>query len=214
MEGALAKVSGKLVSLSEQNLVDCATTTHGCNGGWPFEAFDWIIENGGINAEIDYPFKGREMSCNIDKNKPIYKIKDWYAVVSQDEAHLTEMIATEGPISVVIDAGPNFQHYGHGVYYEPSCSSTKLNHAVLVVGYGNEYGQDFYWVKNNWGKHWGDHGYIKMSRNRNNNCGITTIATWPIGERNDGTRVFSFVTALPLILVCVQYTMCWSKWGM
>jgi len=70
--------------------------------------------------------------------------------------------------------------YHSGVYYEPACSSTRLNHGVTAVGYGVLDGKDFYWVKNSWGTGWGDDGYIKMSRNRNNNCGIATDASWPV----------------------------------
>ena len=233
MEGAVAKVNRKLVSLSEQNLVDCVSIvimdrslggiylrTLGCNGGMPYEAFEWIIENGGINTDKDYPYKARQSSCSFNKTKSTYRIKTYYAVNRQDEDDLTEKIATEGPISVVIDAGYNFLHYEAGVYYEPRCNphlTVAPTHAVLVVGYGIEDGQDFYWVKNSWGEHWGENGYIKMSRNRNNNCGIATSAYWPVAEdysKAVGTNVYSILTFLSPILMGVQYTTCWSKWSM
>lgn len=181
MEGALAKATGNLVSLSEQNLVDCDNVDAGCNGGLMENAFPWIMQNGGINTEDDYPYQARDMSCRFDANKATYTISGFHEIKEQDEADLTEKLATEGPISVAIDAGRfSFQLYHSGVYYEPSCSSTRLNHGVLAFGYGNEDGSDFYWVKNSWGTSWGDNGYIKMSRNRNNNCGIATDASWPV----------------------------------
>jgi len=181
MEGALAKATGNLVSLSEQNLVDCDNVDAGCNGGLMENAFPWIMQNGGINTEDDYPYEARDMSCRFDKNAATYTISGFHEIKEQDEADLTEKIATEGPISVAIDAGRfSFQLYHSGVYYEPSCSSTRLNHGVLAFGYGNEDGSDFYWVKNSWGTGWGDNGYIKMSRNRDNNCGIATDASWPV----------------------------------
>lgn len=181
MEGALKKSSGNLVSLSEQNLVDCDPIDSGCNGGLMENAFRWIIQNGGINSEDDYPYEARDKSCRFDDNKDTYTISAYHEIKEQDEDDLTEKIATEGPISVAIDAGKfSFQLYHSGVYYEPSCSSTRLNHGVLAFGYGNEGGKDFYWVKNSWGTGWGDDGYIKMSRGRDNNCGIATDASWPV----------------------------------
>merc|ERR1712045_518900 len=181
MEGALMKANGELVSLSEQNLVDCDPVDSGCNGGLMENAFAWMMKNGGINTEEDYPYEARDKSCRFDENKPTYTISAFHEIKEQDEDDLTEKIATEGPISVAIDAGKfSFQLYHSGVYYEPACSSTRLNHGVLAFGYGNESGDDFYWVKNSWGTGWGDNGYIKMSRGRNNNCGIATDASWPV----------------------------------
>jgi len=181
MEGALMKANGELVSLSEQNLVDCDPIDSGCNGGLMENAFAWIMKNGGINTEEDYPYEARDKSCRFDENNPTYTISAFHEIKEQDEDDLTEKIATEGPISVAIDAGKfSFQLYHDGVYYEPACSSTRLNHGVLAFGYGNEGGDDFYWVKNSWGTGWGDNGYIKMSRGRGNNCGIATDASWPV----------------------------------
>ena len=97
------------------------------------------------------------------------------------ESDLQVAVATVGPISVCIDASqPTFQTYRSGVYYEPLCTSTQLDHAVLVVGYGTYNGQDYWLVKNSWGVNWGMLGYIMMSRNRNNNCGIASAASYPL----------------------------------
>ena len=103
------------------------------------------------------------------------------------EEALKIAVATQGPISVAIDAtaslqiwGSGLQFHHRGVYYGTDCSSDFLNHAVTVVGYGTEDGQDYWLVKNSWGSDWGEEGYIKMSRNRNNNCGIASNACYAV----------------------------------
>ena len=89
-------------------------------------------------------------------------------------------IATIGPISVAIDASrPSFQHYRLGVYNDTKCSSHAIDHAVLAVGYDSVDGKDYYTVKYSWGQGWGNHGYIWMSRNQDDQCDIATFACCP-----------------------------------
>jgi len=184
MEGAIFKKTGELVSLSEQNLVDCDHHSSACNGGLEIYAFDYVINNGGINTEVDYPYEsgdGSRHTCRYDDSNRVLTISSYIEYPGRDEEALADNIAKEGPISVGIDAGQrSFQHYSSGIYYEPNCHSLLLNHAVLAVGYGTQADGDYFIVKNSWGTSWGDAGYILMSRNRNNNCGIASDANLPI----------------------------------
>lgn len=144
-------------------------------------AFKYIKMNNGIDTEASYPYTARTGTCK-------FKTADIGATDtgSTDIKHGSEMdlqqaVATVGPISVAIDASQKtFRFYKQGVYTDRKCSSTRLDHGVLAVGYGTMTGKDYWIVKNSWGKTWGDEGYIKMARNERNMCGIATQASYPL----------------------------------
>merc|ERR1711988_155361 len=182
LEGAWKLKGHTLVGLSEQNLLDCSWRygNLGCNGGEMDSAFEYIIKNGGIGTEASYPYTAKDGSCHYSAANKGATMSKYTDVTSGSESALQNAVGLIGPVSVAIDASHNsFQLYKSGVYYEPNCSSTKLDHGVLTVGYNTD-GSDQYWiVKNSWGVTWGQQGYIWMSRNRNNNCGIATDASYP-----------------------------------
>jgi len=183
VEGATFLSKGKLVSLSEQNLVDCSTAqgNDGCNGGLMDDAFKYIISNHGIDTEASYPYTATgPNACRFKAADVGATIASFTDVAGGSEAALATAVNKQ-PVSVAIDAGhSSFQLYKSGVYYEPACSSSQLDHGVLAVGYGTDGSSDFWYVKNSWGTSWGMSGYIWMSRNRNNNCGIATMASYPV----------------------------------
>jgi len=182
-EGCHAITTKNLVSLSEQNLVDCSDQQgdQGCDGGLMTDAMQYIIDNGGIDTEASYPYTAEDGTCQYNAANSGATLKSYQNVQSGSEDDLQSSVY-EGPTSVAIDASQNsFQFYESGVYYEPACSSQNLDHGVLSVGWGSDSGSgmDYWIVKNSWGTGWGQQGYIWMARNKNNNCGIATMATLP-----------------------------------
>ncbi|XP_013412350.1 cathepsin L1 isoform X1 [Lingula anatina] len=178
VEGQHKRATGKLVSLSEQQLVDCSQSydNHGCEGGNMDKAFKYIAANGGIDTESSYPYTAQDGTCHFSKSDVGATIKGYTALPRGSEIALSSALSSVGPISVGIDGRhTSFHHYRDGIYYNPACSSTELHHGVLAVGYGSNY----YIVKNSWGPNWGKQGYVLMSRNRGNNCGIATAASYP-----------------------------------
>merc|ERR1711959_17857 len=168
VEGANFIKNGKLVSLSEQELVDCAGSygNIGCNGGLMDDAFKFI-EAHGLEKETSYPYKGANGKCDTAKETAadgiskgvVTSFKD---VTPNSESQLAAAV-TLGPVSVAIEADQQgFQHYSSGVF-SGTCG-TNLDHGVLAVGFGTDSGKDYWKVKNSWGASWGDQGYIMMAK--------------------------------------------------
>eukprot|EP00257_Ricinus_communis_P025152 XP_025012566.1 low-temperature-induced cysteine proteinase isoform X2 [Ricinus communis] len=183
IEGINKIVTGSLVSLSEQELVDCDRSyNNGCEGGLMDYAYQFVIENNGIDTEEDYPYQAREKTCNKEKLKRHVVTIDGYTDVPQNnEKELLKAVAAQ-PVSVGICGSERaFQLYSKGIFTGPC--STSLDHAVLIVGYGSENGVDYWIVKNSWGTHWGINGYMYMLRNSGNSqglCGINMLASFPV----------------------------------
>ncbi|KAK4410042.1 Cysteine proteinase RD21A [Sesamum angolense] len=172
----------EMITLSEQELVDCDKTENaGCNGGLMDYAFQFIISNGGMDTEADYPYRGRDGRCDPSrKNAKVVSI-DGYEDVPHDERALQKAVAHQ-PVSVAIEAsGRALQLYSSGVFIG-ECGS-QLDHGVVAVGYGTEGGVDYWIVRNSWGTEWGEDGYLRLERNVVGSplgkCGIVMEASYP-----------------------------------
>ncbi|XWV26879.1 cathepsin L2 [Tupanvirus soda lake] len=190
VESMHAIKTGKLVSLSEENLIDCSFDygNMGCAGGLPSQALDYIIANNGIDTEESYPLISITMfDCMVQEMCPCYfnrstvgaKVNGYNHIISGNETNLQYVLSYIGPVSVAIDATNDLQFYKSGVFSDKKCSSSNLNHAVLAVGFGSTVdGREYYIVKNSWGGDWGINGYFLLAKNQNNMCGIATEAVY------------------------------------
>jgi cathepsin L len=176
---------GELNSLSEQQLVDCSDAygNEGCDGGWWYDAFDYVKNEGGLCTETDYPYTGEDGTCKAKTCGTKYDpISGYDSVTEDDETALLDTAAT-GCVSVGVEADQfAFQYYSSGIL-DGTCG-TSIDHGVLVVGYGVSGSQDYWKVKNSWGTSWGDEGYLYICRSCDKNgkegeCGINMYPDQP-----------------------------------
>ncbi|XP_055383895.1 procathepsin L [Condylostylus longicornis] len=178
MEGQVFKRTGKLFKLSVQQVVDCSIKTgnKGCTGGSLRNTLRYLEETGGLMRHDDYTYQERQGKCQFIETLSIVNVTTWSILPPKDEEALKAAVALIGPIAVSLNASPNtFQLYGDGVYDDDNCNDLQVNHAMLVVGY-----TDDYWIlKNWWGPNWGENGYMKLKRGKNL-CGISNYAAYAV----------------------------------
>lgn len=189
--------TGQLLNLSEQQLVDCVTDNFGCNGGFTWETYTYLIHNDIVLAE-DYPYEEKQVECRANEfNKTDVKVFG-YARVESSEESLKAAVNEFGPVQIFIDAMPiSFRFYSEGIYSYTNCYDFNFNHVVLVIGYGTDYdtNQDYWLIKNSWSESWGEEGYLRLARNNNSSCGIVSEAFFPqLNERDwKGVEYFPYV---------------------
>nr|KJB61530.1 hypothetical protein B456_009G364600 [Gossypium raimondii] len=171
VEGLIKIKTSKLISFSEQQLLDCSTNggNQDCKGGWMMNAFDYISPNQGITSEESYPYQQMQETCDTQINK-VATISGYQMVPKNDKKALLKAVKNQ-PVSVALEVFKGD--------YENS-----LTHAVTIVGYGtSEEGLNYFFIKNSWGETWGENGYMKIQRNVNMKgglCGIAMKASYPI----------------------------------
>ncbi|MBA0776429.1 hypothetical protein Gotri_011424 [Gossypium trilobum] len=204
VEGLIKIKTSKLISFSEQQLLDCSTNggNQGCKGGWMMNAFDYISQNQGITSEESYPYQQMQETCDT-QIKEVATISGYQMVPKNDQEALLKAVKNQ-PVSVALEGhGRDFQFYiidflsfsSYSIYICLNCLplacgvfkgdyGNSLTHAVTIVGYGtSEEGLNYFFIKNSWGETWGENGYMKIQRNVNMKggvCGIAMKASYPI----------------------------------
>jgi C1A family cysteine protease len=179
VEGAHFLKTGKLVSLSEQQLVDCSTSfgNQGCNGGLMDDAFKYIESAGGLMTEADYPYTAADGTCKFDKSKVAATITNYKDVTPKSESQLMAAVATQ-PISIAVEANQMSWQFYFGGVITFDCGQ-QLDHGVLLVGYMEKSGKDVWKVKNSWGPSWGSDGYLYIERGSSDLCGVEMQPSFP-----------------------------------
>ncbi|XP_078523242.1 cathepsin S-like [Lissotriton helveticus] len=154
----------QLLDFSEQQLVDCDSRNRACCGGLPRLAFEYVSEHGIMKKE-DYKYvEHAEMCAYQEKDAIKMNISKFY--VLPEESNIAAAVAFEGPVTVAFAVSLDFMlHSGEGIF-DGVCAE-EVNHAIIIVGYGTEDGEDFWIIKNSWGTEWAENGYAKVKRNSN-----------------------------------------------
>jgi len=179
MEGAYFNKNGVLKSFSEQQLVDCSTLNHGCNGGSMDLAFMYT-ESSALEEESNYPYEAEQKACRYVKSLGVASATSYEDVSARSSYALKAALSSKGPVSVAIEADTEvFQLYTGGVLDSDACG-TSLDHGVLAVGYNSMNGEEYYIVKNSWGGTWGVGGYVNIGiEDGDGICGIQDMASYP-----------------------------------
>ncbi|TMS33920.1 hypothetical protein L596_001606 [Steinernema carpocapsae] len=175
VESVWAVKKKQLVSLSEQQILDCEKSFLGCMGGWPSAALEHVMKWGGLEPEEDYKYHGQGLFCRMNKSDLTAHI-DGYTVLSKDEDAIARYLMKHGSISVAMNARSSLMHYTEGIIKlsEKNCNHHS-DHAVLLVGFGIENEMPYWIVKNSWGSKWGEDGYFRIFRG-GNVCAIADSA--------------------------------------
>eukprot|EP01135_Chromosphaera_perkinsii_P008232 Nk52_evm1s1198 gene=Nk52_evmTU1s1198 len=213
VEGQETLTNGRLLDVSTQQLIDCSSIgkkgNRGCDGGRPTTAFKYLQGQGAM-ADKDYMYRADYGSCSADVSKYAVNVTRFYEVPRFNESALKQAVAVVGPLAVMIDASQrSFQFYHEGIYYDPSCKRSSVNHAMLIIGYGIESNHGaknfapqeslkspvgtfshksqrapFWLLKGSWGRSWGQNGFLKLINSDYNECGISSFASFPVVAKN------------------------------
>ena len=169
------------VSISEQKIMDCSSSTngpsYGCDGGWPENIFEYA-KNSPVVLEKDQPYQEQNLPCNQTCEGSVIQVKRYGSVDKEkdedSETRIPYILNTHGPVSVAIDVGTTelLMSYENGTFPGVACGA-EPDHAVTIVGYT----PDYWIVRNSWSQDWGDDGYFYLERDVNA-CGVASYISY------------------------------------
>jgi C1A family cysteine protease len=179
VSGIWAIKTGMLFPVSVQEIIDCSGPegNQGCNGGLVDQAMQWVIANGGICDWQEYAYTAETgTTCMSTNCTNVAKITGYVDVTSGDENALMAAVYAQ-PVSTAVEADQQvFQFYTSGILDDPSCGQN-IDHGMTIVGWGTEAGKDYWILRNMWGTSWGEQGYIRLVRGKNE-CGLAVSPTY------------------------------------
>jgi len=182
IESVWALANHPLVSLSEQQIVDCDTTDDGCDGGWPYDAYQYVIGQGGLDTLASYPYTAEDGTCSFNPSTVAAKISNWHWVTqNQNEQAMQQYVWKNSPISICVDAEV-WQTYTGGVITPGTCGKS-IDHCVQITGWSQQQGMTVWNVRNSWGPDWGNSGYIYVAMG-SDVCALAQVVTVPVAKKN------------------------------
>jgi len=175
IESQWALGGNALTSLSMQQIVSCDPNDYGCGGGWPYNAYKYVISAGGQDTYASYPYTAENTPCAFNKATIDAKLNSWtYVTQSQSETEMVNYLVAHGPLSICVDAEP-WQFYSSGVFMASECS-TSIDHCVEAIGYNLSASTPYWIVRNSWGTDWGQSGYIYLQYGQDT-CAMAQVVT-------------------------------------
>lgn len=188
IEGNNFLTNGELVSLSEQELVDCSVSDSGCNGGLPSRAYEDLMSNSaGLELESAYPYYGKQSKCGAEKSKEMVFVDSWVPIAKSEDM-IAYALMQYGPLAIALNAGP-MQMYMGGISDPWFCSPSGIDHAVTLVGFGTENKKPHWIIKNSWGAEWGEDGYYRLIRGKEK-CGMNLMVTSGVAHKKEKKDIY------------------------
>jgi len=191
IEGQNYLQNNELISLSEQELVDCSVSDSGCQGGLPQRAFEDLIDNqAGLELESAYPYSAVQHRCNAVKSKERVFIDSWVPIAKSEDM-IAFALMQYGPLAIGLNASP-MQMYMGGISDPWFCSPSGIDHAVTLVGFGTEQNKVYWVIKNSWGEEWGEKGYYRLIRGKEK-CGMNLMVSSSVVSKTPAVKKDIFV---------------------